>query len=46
MLFDSPNEVLKSEPLNEFQKDVIKSQLNNSRYSKLEYKKIEISPKV
>lgn len=46
MLFDSPNEVLKSEPLSEFQKDFIKTQLNNSRYSKLEYNKTEISPKV
>ncbi len=46
MLFDSPNKILKSESLNEFQKGVIKSQLDNSRYSKLVYNKIEISSKV
>ena len=46
MLFDTPDSILKDQSLNDDQKRQIKSQLNDSRYSKLEYNKIEISPQV
>ena len=42
MLFDTPDSILKSQSLNETQKNEIRTKLLDSKYSKLEYNKAEI----